>query len=111
MSWVDDPATFLNLRHDHFAPLERAIGVLTGRPPRLGNKVTMLRNGDDAYPPMLDAIAAAKVPIVFSSYIFEADDTGTKFIAALKTAQARGVAIRVIVDGLGSGYWYSSAYQ
>jgi len=111
MGWVDDPATFLNPRHDHFAPLERAIGVLTGRPPRLGNKVTMLRNGDDTYPPMLEAIAAAKVSIAFSSYIFEADDTGAKFIAALKAAQARGVAIRVIVDGIGSGYWYSPAYQ
>jgi cardiolipin synthase A/B len=111
MGWVDDPATFLNPRHDHFAPLERAIGVLTGRPPRLGNKVTMLRNGDEAYPPMLAAIAAAKVSIAFSSYIFEADDTGMKFIAALKAAQARGVAIRVIVDGIGSGYWYSPAYR
>ena len=111
MGWVDDPATFLNPRHDHFAPLERAIGVLTGRPPRLGNTVTMLRNGDDAYPPMLEAIAAAKVSIAFASYIFEADDTGMKFIAALKAAQARGVAIRVIVDGIGSGYWYSGAYQ
>ena len=111
MGWIDDPATFLNPRHDHFAPLERAIGVLTGRPPRLGNKVTMLRNGDEAYPPMLGAIAAAKVSIAFSSYIFEVDDTGAKFIDALKAAQARGVAIRVIVDGIGSGYWYSAAYQ
>ena len=111
MGWVDDPATFLNPRHDHFAPLERAIGVLTGRPPRVGNKVTMLRNGDEAYPPMLEAIAAAKVSIAFASYIFEADDTGRRFIAALKAAQARGVAIRVIVDGIGSGYWYSAAYQ
>ena len=111
MGWVDDPATFLNPRHDHFAPLERAIGVLTGRPPRLGNRVTMLRNGDDTYPPMLEAIAAAKVSIAFSSYIFEADETGAKFIDALKAAQARGVAIRVIVDGIGSGYWYSPAYR
>ncbi len=111
MGWVDDPATFLVSRHDHFAPLERAIGVLTGRPPRLGNKVTMLRNGDDTYPPMLEAIAAANVSIAFSSYIFEADDAGTKFIAALKAALERGVAIRVIVDGIGSGYWYSSAYR
>jgi cardiolipin synthase A/B len=109
--WVDDPATFLNPRHDHFAPLERAIGVLTGRPPRLGNSVAMLRNGDEAYPPMLEAIAAARVSIAFSSYIFEADGTGEKFIAALKAAKARGVAIRVIVDGVGSGYWISPAYQ
>src|SRR5262245_19477712 len=66
MGWVDDPATFLNPRHDHFAPLERAVGVLTGRPPRLGTQVTMLRNGDESYPPMLAAIASAKVSIAFS---------------------------------------------
>lgn len=111
MGWVDDPATFLISRHDHFAPLERAIGVLTGRPPRLGNRVAMLRNGDEAYPPMLEAIAAAKVSIAFSSYIFEADGTGVRFIEALKAAKARGVAIRVVVDGIGSGYWFSPAYQ
>jgi cardiolipin synthase len=111
MDWVDDPATFLNPRHDHFAPLERAIGMLTGRPPRLGNTVAMLHNGDEAYPPMLAAIAAAKVSIAFSSYIFEADAIGRKFIAALQAAKARGVAIRVIVDGIGSGYWYSPAHR
>ena len=111
MGWVDDPATFLNPRHDHFAPLERAIGVLTGRPPRLGNTVTMLHNGDEAYPPMLEAIAAAKVSIAFSSYIFKDDATGRKFIAALQAAKARGVAIRVIIDGIGSGYWYSPAHR
>ena len=108
--WVDDPATFLNPRHDHFAPLERAIGVLTGRPPRLGNAVALLRNGDEAYPRMLEAIAAAKVTIAFSSYIFDADETGEKFVAALSAAKARGVEIRVIVDGVGSGYWYSPVY-
>lgn len=111
MGWVNDPATFLNPRHDHFAPLERAIGVLTGRPPRLGNNVAMLRNGDEAYPPMLAAIAAARTSIMFSSYIFEADGTGMKFIAALQAAKARGVAIRVIVDGIGSGYWYSPVHR
>lgn len=108
---VDDPATFLYPRHDHFAPLERAIGFLTGRPPRLGNSVAMLHNGDEAYPPMLEAIARAEVSIAFASYIFEADGIGMKFIAALRAAKARGVAIRVIVDGIGSGYWHSPVYQ
>jgi cardiolipin synthase len=109
--WVDDPATFLNPRHDQFAQLDRAIGVLTGRPSRLGNRVTMLNNGDEAYPPMLDAIASARRSIALSSYIFEADGTGRNFIAALVSAKARGVAIRVIVDGIGSGYWYSPVYR
>ncbi|HET6161326.1 MAG TPA: phospholipase D-like domain-containing protein [Dongiaceae bacterium] len=111
-AWMgEDPATFLNPRHDHFAPLERAIGVLTGRPPRLGNNVQMLRNGDEAYPLMLEAIASAKVSIAFSNYIFEADAAGGQFIAALTAAKARGVEVRVIVDGIGSGYWFSPVYQ
>jgi cardiolipin synthase len=84
---------------------------LTGRPPRLGNSVTMLHNGDEAYPPMLEAIANARVSVALSSYIFEGDETGQKFIAALAAAKARGVEIRVIVDGIGSGYWYSPAYK
>lgn len=109
--WTDDPATFLNPRHDHFAPLERAIGVLTGRPPRLGNNVAMLRNGDEAYPPMLEAIATAKRTIAMSSYIFEADGAGGKFIAALAAAKARGIEVRVIVDGIGSGYLYSPIHR
>jgi cardiolipin synthase len=108
--WVDDPATFLNPRHDHFAPLERAIGVLTGRPPKLGNAIGMLRNGDEAYPLMLEAIASAKASIAFSSYIFEADKVGEDFIAALVAAKARGGQIRVILDGVGSGYFYSPVH-
>ncbi|MEZ5831257.1 MAG: phospholipase D-like domain-containing protein [Dongiaceae bacterium] len=109
--WIEDPATFLNPRHDHFAQLERAIGVLTGRPPQRGNAVAMLHNGDEAYPPMLEAIASARMSIAFASYIFEADATGEKFVAALTAAKARGIAIHVIVDGIGSGYWYSPVYQ
>jgi cardiolipin synthase A/B len=108
--WSEDPATFLNPRHDHFAPLERTIGVLTGRPPRLGNAIALLRNGDEAYPLMLEAIAAARSTIALSTYIFEADKAGEDFIAALIAAKARGVQIRVILDGVGSGYFYSPVH-
>jgi cardiolipin synthase len=107
----EDPGTFLNPRHDHFALLERAIGVLTGRPPRAGNQVRLLRNGDEAYPLMLDAIANARESVALSSYIFKADRTGGKFIAALTAAKARGVQVRVIIDGFGGGYWLSPAYR
>ncbi len=108
--WAPDPATFLHPRHDHFEPLERAIGIITGRPPRLGNSVRLLSNGDEAYPPMLEAIAAARSSIALSSYIFEVDEVGEAFIAALAAAKARGVQIRVIVDGIGSGYFHSPAH-
>jgi cardiolipin synthase len=109
--WMEDPATFLNPRHDQFALLERAVGFLTGRPPRLGNDVRLLRNGDEAYPLMLEAIGGAQRSVALASYIFEVDEAGGKFVAALAAAKARGVDIRVIVDGIGSGYWHSPAYR
>lgn len=107
---VDDPATFALLREDHLAPLEHAIGVLTKRPPRDGTALSILRNGDEAYPPMLAAIAAAERSVALLSYIFDDDAAGGRFVDALIAAHKRGVAVRVIVDGIGSGYFHSPAY-
>jgi len=97
------------LRSEKYAALERAVGVLTRRPTLAGNAIRLLRNGDEAYPVMLQAIADAKVSIGFSSYIFYADAAGIPFIEALVAAQRRGVEVRVIIDGLGSGYFFSGA--
>ncbi len=102
---IDDPATFTMARADHFEPLERAIGRLTGRPARDGNAIAMLRNGDEAYPPMLAAINEARHSLCMLSYIFEDDAAGAPFIDALIAAHRRGVAVRVLVDGIGSGYF------
>ena len=40
-----------------------------------------------------------------------ADTIGRRFIDALQAAQKRGVAVRVIVDGIGSGWLRSPAYR
>jgi cardiolipin synthase len=95
------------LRSEKYAALERAVGVLTRRPTLAGNSVWLLRNGDEAYPAMLQAIAEAKVSIGLTSYIFSADEAGTPFIEALIAAKARGVEVRVIIDGVGGGYFFS----
>ena len=97
------------LRSEKYAALERAVGVITHRPTLAGNMITPLRNGDEAYPVMLQAIAEAKSTIGFTSYIFEADEAGPPFIEALIAAKRRGVEVRVILDGLGSGYIFSVA--
>src|SRR5688572_30560670 len=47
------------LRSEKYAALERAVGVITRRPTLAGNAITALRNGDEAYPAMLRAIAEA----------------------------------------------------
>jgi cardiolipin synthase len=60
---------------------------------------------------MLDAIAAAKVSIGLSSYIFQNDQWGGRFIDALIQAHGRGVAVRVLIDGIGGGWLRSPTYH
>jgi cardiolipin synthase len=93
------------------APLEYAIGRLTGLSAEADNAVQLLRNGDEAYPAMLAAIDAATKTVGLCSYIFRDDAAGEPFIAALIRAHQRGVQVRVLVDGIGSGYFWSGTYD
>lgn len=88
----------------HLVPLERAVRRITGRKAEHGNAVAVFHDGDEAYPVMLQAIAEARGSVALSSYIMRHDRTGERFALALKAAQDRGVAVRVLVDGIGSGY-------
>jgi cardiolipin synthase len=101
----------LSEEDSHLAPLRRGIGRITGRPIEPGNTVRILANGDEAYPEMLAAIESARKSIGLSSYIMRADTIGGRFIDALQAAQKRGVEVRVIVDGVGSGWLLSPAYH
>ncbi|MBM9401691.1 cardiolipin synthase [Gluconacetobacter azotocaptans] len=88
-----------------FAPLADMVSKLTGRPLMTGNSIRVLHDGDEAYPQMLDAIANATTTILLCSYIFRNDNVGGRFVTALVDAHRRGVAVRVLVDGIGSGYF------
>ncbi|MBV8062789.1 MAG: PLDc N-terminal domain-containing protein [Nevskia sp.] len=80
--------------------------AMSGRRLLGGNQIEALHNGDQAYPAMLEAIAAARNSVHLSSYIYRGDAAGRRFAEALAAAQARGVEVRVLLDGLGDfGYW------
>ncbi|NLN60749.1 MAG: cardiolipin synthase, partial [Deltaproteobacteria bacterium] len=66
-----------------------------------GNRVVLLNNGEEAYPAMLDAIDQASVSVYLTTYIFDVDQTGIRFMDALERAHRRGIMVRVLVDGLG----------
>ena len=87
---------------DDLTPLAQLSGSLQHWPLTKGNSVRPLPSGDTAYPAMLAAIRGARERVFLSSYIF---DPGLGFVSALEDARARGVDVRVIVDGLGE--WYS----
>lgn len=74
-----------------------------------GNKVEPLIDGDQAYPAMLAAIAAAERSIALSTYIFDSSPVGQRFVEALAQAHARGVAVRVLLDDVGARYSWPQA--
>lgn len=95
---------------DYLAGLEYSAQRITGRPAKSGNAIGILHNGDGAYPKMLACIEAARHSVALSSYIFRADAAGNAFIEALVRARRRGVEVRVLIDGIGGGYFWSSTY-
>jgi cardiolipin synthase len=89
---------------EHLQHIARVVSRVAEQPLTAGNKIEPLVNGDAAFPAMLAAIEAAKKSITLVTYIFDNDESGRKFIAALQGAMQRGVAVRVLVDGAGTRY-------
>lgn len=67
-----------------------------------GNQVRLLENGDELFPAMHAAIAAARHEVWLATYIFHEDATALALVDALVAADRRGVRVRVVVDGFGS---------
>jgi cardiolipin synthase len=76
--------------------------ALPGPPMTPGNRIEILENGDGIFPPMLEAIGAAKKTVNFEAYIFWSGEVGTRFRDAFLQAAARGVEVRVLLDAVGS---------
>ena len=91
--------------------------VLTGdrvcrRPLVPGCHIEILQDGTEAYPQMLAAIHNAKQNVYLCSYIFGSSGVGQDFINALADATARGLDVRVLIDGIGGLYcWPTAAYK
>jgi len=67
-----------------------------------GNQLTLLQSGAEFFPQLCADIDAAQHSIYLETYIFAADQTGRMIADALQRAAARGVAVRVLLDGYGS---------
>lgn len=77
---------------------------LSAWPVVTGNRIEVLRNGEQAYPPMLEAIEKAHRFVYLTTYILETNRVGRRFIGALARAARRGVDVRVLIDGVGEYY-------
>ena len=83
-------------------PFQRAMGSLLGPGIAPGNAVTALLNGDEIFPPMLQAIRSAQRSITFETYIYWSGDIGQQFADALSERARAGVKVHVLLDWVGS---------
>ena len=87
---VDDPT---------FLPSAHALADPATVP---GNRVRLLRNGDQIFPAMLSAIRGARSTINLESYIFWSGKVATEFREALAERARHGVQVRILLDAIGS---------
>jgi cardiolipin synthase len=81
---------------------EREMGALLGPAILAGNQITVLQNGDEIFPAMLEAIRAAQRTITFETYIYWSGRTGEEFAQALMERARAGVNVHLMLDWLGS---------
>jgi cardiolipin synthase len=67
-----------------------------------GNRVTILNNGDEFFPAMLSAIDGARQSVTIEAYIYWAGEIGGKFARALADRSKAGVAVKILLDSVGS---------
>jgi len=66
-----------------------------------GNRVELLKNGDESFSAMLEAIGNATESINLETYIFWGDSAGEVFVQAMAEKARQGVQVRVLWDDVG----------
>jgi cardiolipin synthase len=78
------------------------LGALLASPARPLGTTRILRDGDEAFPAMLELIGSACSEVCFENFIFAGDETGRRFADALAAAAHRGVSVKVLYDPVGT---------
>lgn len=86
---------------NEFDPLD-VVRAQTTSPVASRNEIEMFVNGDEIFPPMLEAIRTAQETIEFLTFVYWTGDIAEEFAGALADAAQRGVAVRVLLDAFGA---------
>lgn len=89
-----------SLRGD-YDPLD-VISAQTTSPIAARNEIELFINGDEIFPPMLEAIESAEQTIEFLTFVYWSGDIATEFADALSAAARRGVHVRILLDAVGA---------
>ncbi|HEY4313934.1 MAG TPA: phospholipase D-like domain-containing protein [Actinomycetes bacterium] len=81
--------------------LRRRLEVVIGTPFTEGNQVDVLRNGDQIFPAMLEAIRGAQATVDLMTFVYWQGDIARDFAAAMSERAQAGVRVRLLIDALG----------
>ncbi len=96
VSHPDDPS------EDRIDDFRRVLEGIIGVPATEGNLVDVLRNGNEIFPAMLDAISKADHTIDFLTFVYWRGEIGTTFAEALSDRARSRVRVRVLLDAWGA---------
>jgi cardiolipin synthase len=82
-------------------PLRRQLEALLGTPATEGNQVTIYRNGDQIFPPMIEAIKGATRTVDLMTYVYWSGDIAREFADVLSDRARAGVRVRLLIDAVG----------
>jgi cardiolipin synthase len=85
------------------AELATLAQATSGLPASSATDVRLLVDGGATYEALLEAVAGARYHVHLEYYIYAADQTGTALRDALVERARAGVAVRVLLDAVGSG--------
>lgn len=83
------------------AHLRRRLEGLLGVPATEGNTIDVLRNGDEIFPAMLEAIRSSTRTIDFCTFVYWRGDIAHEFAHALADRARAGVRVRSLLDAVG----------
>ena len=87
---------------DSAARIRRTLEGVLGVPATEGNRVQVLRNGDQIFPAMLEAIDQAEHTIDFLTFVYWTGQVGEEFGRHLCDRAQAGVRVRLLLDAWGS---------
>jgi cardiolipin synthase len=70
---------------------------------RPAHHLTLLKGGEHFFPALIEAIEAARAEVLLETYMFDFGRSVLPVAGALESAARRGVTVRVVVDGVGTG--------
>jgi cardiolipin synthase A/B len=104
---VLDPETALGVAHrdpaeDEATRVRRCLEGVLGVPATEGNRIDVLRNGDEIFPAMFEAIDGAEHTLDFLTFVYWEGEIGTELAGKLCARADDDVRVRVLLDGWGA---------